>query len=195
MKITEIITEAHHSRLVTHKMGDWTVHFDSHLMATIPDRQIPLEDVVNITTYACLRYADELRTIPRGKGAYFQDTNTLISIYIRRNQHYPNEITVETVLSPDMKPTPPLFRRPIPSHGLTIDKQHQKTMDYYRQQTQARGRDAVSQDLETAKFGQGPREMKPELMSKEELDIMRQKMNREQRRMLDKYLRKKGLAE
>ena len=188
MKIKEVVTEAHHSRLISKKIGEWTVHLDSHLMATIPARRIPLADVVNLINYACLE-VPELKTIPRGKGAYFQDTNTNLSIYIRRNQHYPDQITIETVLSPDMTPTPPLFRRSVPAHDFKMNKTHQERMDYYHQQAQERGRDAVSQDLETAVLNRGK---KPEDMSPEEIDKLRQKMNREQRRSLDKYLRKKN---
>ena len=191
MKIQDII-EAHHSRLITHQMGDWTVHFDSHLMATIPDRRIPLADVVNIISYACL-LVPELKTIPRGKGAYFQDTNTLISIYIRRNQHYPNELTVETVLSPDMRPTPPLFRRSVPPHDMKVPKGHDKMMDYYHKKSQQYGRDAVSQDLENQKFGQNQTDLRPEMLSPEALDVLRSRLNREQRRTLDKYLKKHGV--
>ena len=188
MKIKEVVTEAHHSRLISKKIGEWTVHLDSHLMATIPARRIPLEDVVNIIDYACLE-VPELKTIPRGKGAYFQDTNTNLSIYIRRNQHYPDQITIETVLSPDMTPSPPLFRRAVPAHDFKFNKKHQERMDYYYQQAQERGRDAVSQDLETAVLN---RDKKPEEMSPEEIDNFRQTLNREQRRALDKRLRKKG---
>jgi len=190
MLVNEIITEAHHSRLATQKIGPWTVHFDSHLMATIPARQISLPDITNIITYACITCAADLKTIPRGAGAFFQDTNTLISIYIRRNQHYPDQLTIETVLSPEMTPKPPLFRRPVPPHNMKINKNDEKRMAYYHQQVQLRGRDAVSQDLENAKFGQ----KKPELMSPVELDKLRQQMNREQRRELDRYLRKKGVG-
>ena len=188
MKIKEVIAEAHHSRLVSSKIGEWTVHVDSHLIASAAARRIPLEDVGNMVTYACLA-VPELKTIPRGKGAYFQDTNTNLSIYIRRNQHYPDQITIETVLSPEMTPTPPLFRRAVPAHNLKVNKRNQTNLDYYHRQAQERGRDAVSQDLETAMLSRGK---KPEDMSPEELDILRRPMNREQRRSLDKYLRKKN---
>ena len=113
MRAQEFITEAHHHRIASQELGQWTVHIDSHALVTIADRDIQLGDVINILTFAC-KYVPELKTIPRGKGAYFQDTNSLVSIYIRRSEHYPNELTLETVLGPKMAPSPPLFRRSVP---------------------------------------------------------------------------------
>lgn len=148
MRANEFITEAHHHRVLTHKIGKWTVHFDSHLMATIPARDIPLEFAIYMINYVFWNIPD-IDTIPRGKGAYIQDTNSLVSIYIKRSQSYPTEFTVETILAPSMKPTPPLFRRPVPPNPkFSQDNKKQKEkMAKFKKDAEERGRDAVSQDL------------------------------------------------
>lgn len=183
MRAQEFVTEAHHHRIGSQEIGQWTVHIDSHALVTIADRDIQLGDVVNILTFAC-KYVPELKTIPRGRGAYFQDTNTLVSVYIRRSEHYPNELTLETVLSPNMKPSAPLFRRPVPPTPQDMQdtpalKAQKAAM---RRDTQAQGRDAVSQDIEgmmpdIRAYAARPRSAEAPL-------------NREQRRALNKYLPK-----
>ena len=183
MKITEVISEAHHGRLTTEKIGKWTVHLDSHAIATLPVRHVDMRDFVNILNYA-FKYIPELDTIPRGKGAYFQDTNTLVSIYIRRSSSYPNEFTVETVLSPDMRPTPPLFRRPIPSHDLVAIPGIKDTEEVIRKDAAARGRDAIAQDLETASTQKS--------QPNDPMDNF-EPVNRQQRRAFDRWKRKQGL--
>ena len=178
MRARAFTTEAHHYRMITGSMGPWTVHIDSHAFVTVADRGIKLADVVNILTFACLR-VPELKTIPLGKGAYFQDTNTLISLYLKRSDHYPNEITLETVLSPDMRPTPPLFRRAVLSHNIKEPKHVTSGQQAMRQKIQSVGRDAVSQDVES---------MMPAFNAK--TNALGIPQNREERRALDKYLQK-----
>lgn len=183
MRANEFVTEAHHYRMITQKMGPWTVHIDSHAFVTVADRGIGLADVVNILSFACFN-VPELKTIPRGKGAYFQDTNTLISLYIKRSDHYPNELTLETVLSPDMRPTPPLFRRSVPAHTIQEPANVTAGQANMQKRIQAVGRDAVSQDVESmmpavnAKINQ-PQAAEPPAA-----------LNREQRRAWAKYLQK-----
>lgn len=143
MKINEILTEAHHSILLTLPIGPWKVQIDSHAYATLPARNIPLENFTNMISYMCY-LPDVLPTIPVGRGAYFQDTNTAISIYVTRVSD--NVVRVETVLDRTMKPKQPLFRRPVPAP----DMKNLKPVDYgsMKADVQARGRDAVSQDIE-----------------------------------------------
>jgi len=143
MRIKEILTEAHHSIILTMPIGPWKVQIDSHAYATLPARNIPLENFTNMISYMCY-LPDVLPTIPVGRGAYFQDTNTAISIYVTRVAD--NVVRVETVLDRTMKPKQPLFRRPVPAP----DMKNLKPVDYsaIKADVQARGRDAVSQDLE-----------------------------------------------
>ena len=190
MRAREFVTEAHHYRMATQQMGPWTVHIDSHAFVTMADRSISPGDVVNMLSFAC-RSVPEIKTIPRGKGAYFQDTNTMISIYIKRSDSYPNELTLETVLPPEMAPTPPLFRRPVPPHDMRDTPLIKSGQQAMRQKIQSVGRDAVSQDVESmmpamqASMNQPPAPDAP--------------LNREQRRAWSKYLQKnkylKGVIE
>jgi hypothetical protein len=143
MKINEILTEAHHSIMASFPAGAWKVEIDSHAMVSQVDRNIPLHKFTSIITYMC-SLPDVLPTIPVGRGAYFQDTNTRISVYVTRTAD--KTVRVETVLSPDMKPKAPLFRRPVPDwqpKGYKPDNLTPMQADI-----KARGRDAVSQDLE-----------------------------------------------
>lgn len=146
MKIKEIIFEAHHSIIATFPSSKWKVEIDSHAMVSQVDRNIPLHQFTNMITYMC-SLPDVLPTIPVGRGAYFQDTNTRVSIYVTRTAD--KTVRVETVLSPTMKPKAPLFRRPVPAWT----PKGYKPDDYGTMQAdiQARGRDAVSQDLEQIK--------------------------------------------
>jgi hypothetical protein len=165
MKVHEIINEAHHSILASFPAGPWKVEIDSHAMVSQVDRNIPLHIFTAIITYMC-SLPDVLPTIPVGRGAYFQDTNTRISIYVTRTAD--KTIRVETVLSPAMMPKSPLFRRPVPAwqpKGRQPDDLAPMQADI-----KARGRDAVSQDLE---------QLKP-LMP----------VNREQRRQFAKQMRR-----
>jgi hypothetical protein len=146
MKISEIILEAHHSILATTKIGPWNVQFDSHAFASIANRGIPPEDYTNIASYMCF-LPDVFPTVPVGRGAYFQDTNTRISIYATRVTK--DTIRIETVLGPDMQPKPPLFRRPVPPS--TVKHKNPLDLSQLRARTQVLGRDAVSQELEKIK--------------------------------------------
>lgn len=189
MKVNEIITEAHHSIIASDKIGKWTVHIDSHAFVSISHRGVSLGDVVNILTFFC-KYIPEIDTIPRGKGAYIQDTNTLVSLYIRRSKSYPTDLTLETVLSPSMKPSPPLFRRsvPPPTEDMIDSPELKSMMAATRRETTARGRDAVSQDFEA---------LKPKIdalrLSKQNNTFQpnaEPPLNREQRRAMAKMMRK-----
>lgn len=189
MKVKDIITEAHHSILITEKIGKWTVHIDSHALASIPERNVSLGDVVNILNFFC-KYVPEIDTIPRGKGAYVQDTNTLISLYIRRSKNYPTELILETVLSPSMKPSPPLFRRSVPPtpDDMKDSPELKSTMAATRRQTLTRGRDAVSQDLETLKPKINAMKLSKQYDSPQ--SNSEPPLNREQRRAMAKMMRK-----
>jgi hypothetical protein len=182
MRASEFITEAHHHRIGSQEIGQWTVHIDSHALVTIADRDIQLGDVINILTFAC-KYVPELKTIPRGKGAYFQDTNSLVSIYIRRSEHYPNELTLETVLGPKMTPSPPLFRRSVPPtpQDLQDTPSLRASKAAMRKHTQAQGRDAVSQDIE------GMMPAIKDYSARRSAAAPEVPLNREQRRALNKY--------
>lgn len=190
MRASEFITEAHHSRMLTWKLGTWTVHIDSHAFVSLPERDIALHDFVNILTFAC-KYVPELKDIPRGKGAYFQDTNTLVSLYLRRSQHYPSEITVETALGPNMKPKPPLFRRSVPPPDYQDTDDMKRTAVSMRDRTMTHGRDKVSQDIEdlipTIEKHLAAHEYTPDMPSP---SPSMPALNRADRRTLQKYLRK-----
>jgi hypothetical protein len=149
MRAKEFITEAHHSILKTLRIGPWIAHIDSHAVVSMTTRNISPLDFSNIVTYACM-FPNILDTIPIGKGAYFQDVNTMISVYLHRLSV--DEIRVETVLSPSMKPTPPMFRRPVPISNRKLDpkvKQAQEKMAQRIQQYGPDGRDIVSQEIST----------------------------------------------
>ena len=146
MRASEFITEAHHSIMKTMTIGSWRVLIDSHAVVSMTARNVSPITFSNIITYACI-YPDVAATIPIGKGAYVQDTNTLVSVYLYRLSE--NEIRVETVLGPDMKPKSPMFRRPIPSTTRKTSPIMQQNLDYMARQAQQYGRDAVSQKLAT----------------------------------------------
>jgi hypothetical protein len=69
----------------------------------------------------------------------------MVSVYLHRLSE--NEIRVETVLGPDMKPKPPMFRRPVPSSNKKTTRVMQQNLDHMARQAQQHGRDAVSQKL------------------------------------------------
>lgn len=144
MRSCEFISEAHHSILATRQIGPWNVHIDTHAIASQASRGIDLADFTNIITHACF-LPNTLNTIPVGKGAYFQDLNTRISIYIYRLGN--DELRIETVLGPDMKPKPPMFRRAVPSHNIKIDPRVNPAQNAVAQVAQQHGRDYVSQHL------------------------------------------------
>jgi len=145
MRASEFITEAHHSILKTMTIGPWSVQIDTHAVVSMASRGISPIDFSNIITYACI-YPDVAATIPLGKGAYVQDTNTLVSVYLHRLSE--NEIRVETVLGPDMKPKPPMFRRPVPNTiNKNVGAKFQQSQDKMAQAVQKYGRDAVSQEM------------------------------------------------
>ena len=120
------------------------MQLDTHAIASQASRGIELADFTNIITYACF-ISDMLSTIPIGKGAYFQDVNTLISIYLTRLGK--DEIRVETVLGPDMHPKQPMFRRPVPPHNMPRSSTVRKTQSSMAKAAQEHGRDFVSQRI------------------------------------------------
>jgi len=146
MRASEFITEAHHSIYKTVNIGPWRVQIDTHAITSMAARDVSASDFSDIVTYAC-GYPNIVDTIPIGKGAYFQDVSSMISVYFHRLSE--NEIRVETVLSPDMKPKPPMFRRPVPKTNRKPTPAMQKRTEYMAQQTRELGRDAVSQKLAT----------------------------------------------
>ena len=146
MRANEFISEAHHSILNTVTRGPWSVQIDTHAVASMASRGVSPSDFSDIVNYAC-KAPDTLNTIPIGKGVYFQNINNMVSVYILRLSE--NEIRVETVLGPDMKPKPPMFRRPIPSTTRKPSPRMQQNLDYMARQAQELGRDAVSQKLAT----------------------------------------------
>ena len=148
MRATEFVTEAHHSILKVMQMGQWRVHIDSHAMVSAAARGVDAADFSNIISYAT-HIPNTLSTIPVGKGAYFQDVNTMISVYIHRLGQ--DELRVETVLGPDMSPKPPMFRRPVPAHNLKVEPSLKQAQAAMRKQTQQHGRDYVSQKLADVK--------------------------------------------
>ncbi len=168
MKILEIIQEAHHSIINTIKMGRWTVHLDSHAMVSVAHKGVSLEHFSNIISYSCF-LPNVYETVPIGKGVFFQDVNTMISIYVHRLAE--NELRVETVLPPSEIPKPPMFRRPVPITDQKPTSKITKSMNAMRAASQERGRDAVSQDLE-------------------KLAPIYQNLNREERRKMYKMMRR-----
>jgi hypothetical protein len=147
MRASEFITEAHHSILKTMTIGSWNVLIDSHAVVSMASRGVSPIDFSNIITYACI-YPDIAATIPVGKGAYFQDVNTMVSIYLHRLGE--NQLRIETVLGPDMKPKPPMFRRPVPNTiNKKVSAKFQQSQDKMAQAVQKYGRDAVSQEMST----------------------------------------------
>lgn len=145
MKITEIINEAHHSIAGTFKIGPWTIYFDSHALVSVAHKEVSLADFTNIVSYSCT-LPDVYPTIPIGKGAYFQDVNTMISIYVTRLSRF--ELRVETVLPKTQIPKPPMFRRPVPPASFKDNKRVGATLASLKADSLVRGRDAVSQDME-----------------------------------------------
>jgi hypothetical protein len=69
----------------------------------------------------------------------------MVSVYLHRLSE--NEIRVETVLGPDMKPKPPLFRRLVPNTNIKVDAKIQQGQAKMAQDIQQQGRDAVSQKI------------------------------------------------
>jgi len=167
MKISELLCEAHHSLFHTQEIGPWKVLIDSHFIVSLAHKGVRLEDASHILAYSCV-LPDVWQTVPIGKGAYFQDANTWISLYIKRIG--PNELRLETVLPPSEKPKPPMFRRLVPKSTYTIKPKDQKMISQMGAETKLRGRDAVSQEIE---------------------NLLNTPMNREQRRRLEKRLRTK----
>lgn len=169
MRIKEIISEAHHSIVKSLQMGPWMVHIDSHALVSAPVRDVSLSVLTALIRYAA--YTPNMYdTVPVGRGAYLQDLNTRASIYVKRVSQ--DELRIETVLGPDMRPSEPLFRRPIPAANVRIDPRDARRQALVKQQALERGRDAVSQDMEQFK------------------DLAPQ--NRHQRRALDKFMRQRG---
>lgn len=166
MKSYEFLKEAHHSIVATSKIGPWNVQIDSHAMVTLPERDISVATFSNIITHMCFM-PNLLDSIPIGRGAYFQDTNSLVSLYLTRVGG--DTIRVETALSPDMKPKPPLFRRPVPVSTIKSSKKDKEAAKLIRAKTLSHGRDAVSQDFEKN---------------------MSTPLNREQRRSMQKRIRR-----
>jgi len=155
MKISEIVQKkppAHHSVMHTITVGPWQVQLDTHALASRvdPQRSVPQHVFVNIMNSAC-NTPGTLDTIPIGRGAFFQDTTTRVSLYFKRlDQH---TLRLETVLGAGQQPKPPLFRRPVTpwQPPPRIVQQQQAIDQQLAQQVQQRGRDSLSQDLEQAK--------------------------------------------
>jgi len=178
MKISEIVQKkplAHHSVMTTITVGPWQVQLDTHALASRvdPQRSVPQHEFVAIMNSAC-NTPGTLDTIPIGRGAFFQDTNTRVSLYFKRlDQH---TLRLETVLGAGQQPKPPLFRRPVTPWQPNAQRvQRQQAIDQQlAQQVQQRGRDSLSQDLEQAK---------PSL-------DMYQSLNRAERRAFDRMVNK-----
>jgi hypothetical protein len=147
MRAKEFINEAYHSKLVTSKIGDWNVHVDSHAFVSHVDRNITLGVFTNIITSACLMASPELEKIPRGTGAFIQDINTKISIYVSKSKSFPRDITVETVLSPTMTPKEPVIRIDAPPNTIKELPRTVKATSALKKDIQAKGRDEVAQTL------------------------------------------------
>ena len=175
MKITEIICEAHHSIVKSTTIGNWIVDIDSHFIVTLADRNVLNPKVVtNIVTQVCLG-SQALTKVPRGTGVFVQDTVSNISIYLYRYKNKPNQLRLETVLTPDMHPKEPIIRIAIPPTDDTkIPAKHQKAMDQMKKSIQSSDRDTVSQSLEK---------------NKDTMDAM-SKMNRQQRRAFNKIVQR-----
>lgn len=172
MRAYEFLTEAYHSRLATIKIDKWTVHIDSHAFISHVARDIPLGVFTKIITHVCFAAAKELEKVPRGTGVFIQDTNTKISIYVRKSSSYPLDLTVETVLSPTMIPKEPLIKISVPPSKIKELPGVIKSSNVLKKDIEARGRDDVARDLTTAKR-EAPN------------------MNREQRRAFKKQMRTK----
>jgi len=173
MKIFEIVQRqpAHHSIMTTVTIGPWQVQLDTHALASRvdPQRAVPQHEFVAIMISAC-NTPGTLDTIPLGRGAFFQDTNTRVSLYFKRlDQH---TLRLETVLGADQQPKPPLFRRAVSPWQPNAQRvQQQQAIDQQlAQRVQQQGRDSLSQDLEQAK---------PSL-------DMYQSLNRQDRRAFDR---------
>ena len=167
MKITEIISEAHHSIVHRMKIGQWTIHIDSHALVSAPHKNVSIEDFTNIVIYSSM-LPDVYQTIPIGKGVFFQDVNTMISIYVKRISE--NDLRVETVLPKSEIPKPPMFRRPVPANKIKRSKKQGEIYNTARTDSLKRGRDEISQDIE--KIASLP------------------PLNRQQKRELDKRMRR-----
>jgi hypothetical protein len=163
----EMISEAHHSILKSIQLGPWMVHIDSHAMVSAAARDVPVHVLTALITYAA-HTPDTYSTVPVGRGAYLQDLNTRASVYIHRLSA--DELRVETVLGPDMKPSEPLFRRPIPAANVKQNPRANRAQAATKKLVQQHGRDAVSQDMEKYK------------------DVV--PANREQRRAMDRQIKK-----
>ena len=145
MRANEFISEAHHSILNTVTRGPWSVQIDTHAVASMASRGVSPSDFSDIVNYAC-KSPDTLNTIPIGKGAYFQNINNMVSVYILRLSE--NEIRVETVLGPDMKPKPPLFRRSVPNtNNVKLDPKFLNGQNKLAQDIQQYGRDDISKRI------------------------------------------------
>ena len=145
MRASEFITEAHHSILKTMTIGSWRVLIDSHAVVSMTARNVSPITFSNIITYSCI-YPDVAATIPIGKGAYVQDTNSVVSVYLHRLSE--NEIRLETELGPDMKPKPPLFRRSVPNtNNVKLDPKFLNGQSKLAQDIQQYGRDDISKRI------------------------------------------------
>lgn len=183
MKITEIISEAHHSIVSSARVGQWIAHMDSHALVSVAHKGVPLEDFSNIVNYS-LRLPDVYQKVPIGKGVFFQDVNTMISIYVKRLSE--TELVIETVLPKSEIPKPPMFRRPVPPHKLKRPKEVDRTLNTMRAASLDQGRDAVSRDME--KFVQDRNAALSQDIEKAAAFV--QQLNRQQRRELEKQMRR-----
>lgn len=176
MKISEIISEAHHSIIRTTEIGPWILDIDSHFLSSMADRSdvLNLKEVTSIVTAVCLEL-EALHKVPRGTGVFVQEVNSKISIYLYRYKNKPNRLRLETVLTPDMKPKEPVIRVSVPPSNNTMSKKEIKNLERVRAYTQSQGRDSYSQNLER---------------NKDFISAMSQ-MNRQQRRAFNKIIKSK----
>ena len=186
MKITEIISEAHHSIVTSAKVGPWIVHMDSHALVSVAHKGVPLADFSNIVNYSCL-LPDVYQKVPIGKGVFFQDVNTMISIYVKRLSE--TELVVETVLPKSEIPKPPMFRRPVPPHKIKHSKEVNQTLDAMRAASLDQGRDAISQDMEKAVRDRNAA-LSQEMDKFTAIKQVMPQLNRQQRREFDKQMRR-----
>lgn len=171
MRAIEFITEAYHSKLATQELGKWTVHIDSHAFVSLTDRNISLRDFTNILSYAFVVASDNIEKIPRGTGAFIQDINTNISVYVSKSKSFPLDITVETVLAPTMTPKDPVIKIAVPLDTRPDAPAVLKAKTSMKKKIDASSRDDMAQQLDNFKD--------------------RPPLNREQRRALDKQMRSK----
>lgn len=179
MRASDFITEAHHYILSTHQMGEWEVQISSHATVSIPDRSRDT-DILSIANYVCT-HPSGLESIRRGAGACFYDTNSRVAIWLDRSPSRPRVLTLATVFKPGFHLPKPVFEITVPDTRMPDDPKLKQVIDFMDKEVKNRGRDAVSQDLESiARF------MKWQ-------DNQISQMSRQQRRAVDRRMKKLGI--